>query len=236
MDQLSTTTDASALLYLLQSATSFFPTGAFAHSYGFEALIEDRTITDADSLREQALLWLRHSVAPVDGAVCAMAWAAARDGRDSDLSEFDDLLNALRITRETREASLSTGRAFIRAAVDAFGAERLVRYDGTVKDGVCLGHYATAFGIAGFDAHIDQSTTVAALLHGGFSSLVGVCARIIPLGQIAVQRIVADARGEILSCTQRALLTGTDDLGTSAALLDIASMAHERIYTRLCIS
>lgn len=229
-------TDPSGLLYLLQAATSFFPTGAFAHSYGFEALVEDATITDAETLRRQALLWLRHSIAPVDGAACAMAWTAARDGGDADLEELDDVLNAVRITRETREASLSTGRAFIRAAVDSFGGAGLRGYESAVQRGRCLGHYATAFGIAGHDAGLGQFATVAALLHGGLTSLVGVAARIIPLGQVAVQKIVSEAGAEVLACTHSALASRLDDLGTSTALLDIASMAHERIYTRLCIS
>jgi urease accessory protein len=89
-------TEAPALLYLLQTATSFFPTGTFAHSYGFEALVQDGTIVDAATLQRRALLWLRHDgVAPVDGAVCAMAWTAARDGRYADLEEFDDTSTAL---------------------------------------------------------------------------------------------------------------------------------------------
>ena len=229
-------TDASALLYLLQTATSFFPTGAFAHSYGFETLSQDGTIVDAATLQRQALLWLRHGMASADGAVCAMAWAATRDGRDADLEALDDTLNALRITRETREASLSTGRAFIRAGVDAFAEPGLRRYESAVAAGVCLGHYATAFGVAGHDAGVPQLDTVAALLHSGLTSLIGVAARIIPLGQIAVQKIVAEARVEVLECARRALTIELDDLGTSTALLDVASMAHERIYTRLCIS
>lgn len=229
-------TEAPALLYLLQAATSFFPTGAFAHSYGFEALVQDGTVADAATLQRQALLWLRHGVAPVDGAVCALAWAATRGGRHTDLEELDDMLNALRITRETREASLSTGRAFVRAGVDAFGEAGLRRYEQAVAEGLCLGHYATAFGVAGHDAGVTQFETVAALLHGALTSLIGVAARIIPLGQVAVQKIVAEARIEVLACANKAVATELDTLGTSTALLDIASMVHERIYTRLCIS
>lgn len=232
------TSENAGVLYLLQAATSAFPTGAFSHSFGFETLIHEGAVKDPPSLEMAARLWLRYGVARADAAVCGLAWlAAVRKALDVELlALIDEELLALRITRETREASLSTGRAFLAAAHDAFGGERLARYRDLVQSGRCAGHYATAFGLAARDAGINRVTAVTAFLHSSFSSLVSVAARIIPLGQIATQRIIADVREEIGECAHMAIETGLDDLGTATACFDLASMAHERLYSRLCIS
>lgn len=232
----TSTPDGDALLYLLQAATSAFPTGAFSHSYGFETLIDDGSITDEASLDRLARLWLRYGVATADAAVCGWAWLAVDAADDALLGLLDEQLGALRITRETRRASLSTGSAFMNAARDAFGGEALARYRSLVASGACTGHYATAFGVAGHDAGVSRQSATLAFLHGSLSSLVGVAARIIPLGQISTQRIVSNARPLMLECARIALGTGLTDLGTSTGWFDQASMAHERVYSRLCIS
>ena len=233
---ITNTSEDEGLLYLLQAATSAFPTGAFSHSFGFETLIDEGAVTDGDSLERCSALWLRYGVATADAAVCAWAWLAADANDEALLGILDEQLNALRITRETRQASLSTGTAFMNAARDAFGGDGLARYRALVGEGACGGHYATAFGVAGHDAGISRHSTTVAFLHGSLSSLISVAARIIPLGQVATQRIISNARPAILDCARIALGTGLMDLGTSTAWFDHASMAHERLYSRLCIS
>ncbi len=230
--------EGAGLLYFLQVATSSFPTGAFSHSYGFEQLIAEEQITNADSLQRELHRWLRYGVATADGAACALAWDAANGEADPIpvLAAIDETLYAIRITRETRQASLSTGSAFIIAAFDAFHGTQLGRYREAVAAGTCMGQFATAFGVAATDAGASRHSAVLAFLHGSFSSLVSVAARLIPLGQIATQRIITDAVGVIEDCCETSLATGIDELATTTPALDLASMAHERLYTRLCIS
>ena len=230
--------EAMGLMYLLQAATAAFPTGAFSHSFGFETLIADGRLTDADRLEHYGLLWLRHGVAPTDGAACALAWraASATPFDPATLGLLDEEIGALRITRETRQASLSTGNAFLRTVSDTFPGAVLQRYGDLVASGHCRGHYAVAFGVAAASAGIRPYPALVAFLHGTFSSLVGVAARIIPLGQIATQKMIAAARPEILRCADTAMTTPIDRLGTATAAIDLASMAHENLYSRLCIS
>lgn len=229
-------TDETSLLYLLQAATSSFPTGVFSHSYGFETFVSNGVIHDADSLHSAALLWLRHGVAPTDAAGVALAHDAAQRDDLSELARIDETLHALKLTRETREASLSTGGAFLSAVLDALPGPRTLAYRAQIDSGHCLGHYGTAFGVSSADAGVAQRTAVMVYLHGSLSSLVSVASRIIPLGQIAVQRILAQSQAEILECTDVALQTPRHDLATATAGFDVASMMHERLYTRLCIS
>ncbi|MFT4099470.1 MAG: urease accessory UreF family protein [Burkholderiaceae bacterium] len=232
----TTIADDNGLMFVLQAATASFPTGAFSHSYGFETLISLGGITDADGLGREAARWLRHGLAPADAAGVALAHEAALAGDARELARIDETLHALKLTRETREASLSTGGAFLAAILDALPGPRAAAFKRQIDDGRCAGHYATAFGVATADAGVERRTAVISFLHGSLSSLIGVAARIIPLGQIAVQRLLAQARPQVLTCADVALRTPLDELATATAGLDVASMAHERLYTRLCIS
>lgn len=226
----------SSLLYLLQVASQAFPVGSFSHSYGFESLIVDGYIKNADDLGKWAGLWMRCGLATADGAAVRLARAAAIAGDWAAIEKLDAVLTALKLGKETRAASLNTGDAFVRAVLDAFGGERLSTYGQALREGRVAGHYATAFGVGMADAGIGERESVAAFLQSSLSSLVGVAARIIPLGQFETQRILADARPQLSECARIALDTPADELGTTFAILDIASMQHERLYSRLCIS
>ena len=92
-----------------------------------------------------------------------------------------------------------------------------------------FGAAAEAQGIAADDA-------VLAFLHAALSNLVSVGARLIPLGQIESQRIIREAWPLLTQGTDEACAMELDTLGSATAGLDIASMRHERLHTRLCMS
>ena len=229
-------TDASALLYLLQVAGGSFPTGSFSHSHGLETLIQDGRITDADDLAGIARLWLRYNVATSEGGAVAVAFRATRGNNLTMLAELDEVLTALKLTRETREASIKVGNAFLRTVSTTFGWDGVDRYRRATAEGRCAGHYATAFGVAAADAGVPATEALPAFLHSALYGVVTVAARIMPLGQLDAQRVLAGSRPQIIDCAETAVVLGVDDLSAPATALDIASMRHERLYSRLCMS
>jgi urease accessory protein len=229
-------TDTRALLYLLQVANASFPIGSFSHSYGLETLIQEGQITDARGLTDVAHLWLRYSVATSEGGALGIAFRATHENDFTTLAALDEVLTALKLTRETREASIKIGAAFLRTVSSTFGWERTTRYRRATKDGRCVGHYAIAFGVAAADAEISAMEALLAFLQSTLYGFVTVAARIIPLGQLDAQRVLAGSWPHIVDCATIALGLDLEDLGVPAACLDIASMRHERLYSRLCMS
>jgi len=229
-------TDANALLYLLQVANGSFPLGSFSHSYGFETLIQDGRITAAGDLADVACLWLRYGVATSEGGAVGIAFRATRGNDFTMLAALDEVLTALKLTRETREASIKMGHAFLRTVSNIFDWENVARYRRAAADGGCVGHYATAFGVAAADAGVSATEALLAFLHAALYGVVGVAARIVPLGQLDSQRVLAGSWPQIIACAATALGLTLDDLSVSATVLDIASMRHERLYSRLCMS
>ena len=229
-------TDASALLYLLQVANGAFPIGTFSHSYGLETLVQEGRITDAQGLSDVAHLWLRYGLATSEGGAVALALRATRENDFTRLAELDRVLTALKLTRETREASIKVGNAFLQTLSSTFGWEHIARYRRAAAEGPCVGHYATAFGVAAVDAGVSATGALLAFLHSALYGIVGVAARIIPLGQLDAQRVLAGSWPQIVECARIAVGLDCEDLAVGATFLDIASMHHERLYSRLCMS
>lgn len=230
------TPDASALLYLLQIANGNFPIGTFSHSYGLETLVEEARITDAQGLSDVAHLWLRYGLATSEGGAVAVALRATRESDFTTLATLDQVLTALKLTRETREASIKIGNAFLQTVSNTFGWERIAQYRRATAEGWCAGHYATAFGVAAVDADVSATDALLAFLHSALYGLVSVAARIMPLGQLDAQRVLAGSWPQIVESATVALRLDLEDLSVATTFLDIASMHHERLYSRLCMS
>ena len=229
-------TDPNVLMYLLQVANGSFPIGSFSHSYGLETLIQEGRITDAQGLSDVAHLWLRYGVALSEGGAAAIAFRATRENDFTKLAELDEVLTALKLTRETRQASVKIGQAFLRTVSSTFSWERVAQYRRATAEGRCAGHYATAFGVAAADAGGSARESLLAFLHSALYSILGVAARIVPLGQLDVQHVLAGSWSQIRACAETALVLDLEDLSVPATFLDIASMRHERLYSRLCMS
>ena len=225
------------LLYLVQVANSAFPTGAFNHSYGFETLIDRGDISNAETLERVCRQWLLYAMAPVDGAAVVAAHRAALAGDLDQLIELDNLVGALKLPREIREASYKMGYAFLTTVMEVFQPSGMVEsYAQGVKEGKCEGHQAVAFGVAGAALGVPEVETALVFLQSTLSNLVGVAARVIPLGQKEAQRIVAKAWPLLTQAVEVARSRQPEEFGSTTAALDIAAMHHERLYSRLCMS
>ena len=117
-----------------------------------------------------------------------------------------------------------------------FHAEDLAPFAAAIRERRCAGHQAVIFGAAAAAQGIGMGDAVLAFLQSALSNLVGVGARLIPLGQIESQRIVRNAWPLLTAGAEEACATEIDALGSATAGLDIAGMRHERLHTRLCMS
>ena len=224
------------LLYLLQVANASFPTGAFNHSYGLETWIDGNAIGNAAQLEITCRDWLAFSVMQGDAAIVARAYDAAVAGDVPGLIALDHLAAAIKLSREAREASDKTGHALLRALCDVFDWTGVEGYRQAIRDGNCDGHYPVIFGAAAATYDVPANLAVLTYLHSSLSNLVGVAARLIPLGQVESQRIIRNAWPALIEAADGAYKVDPDLIGTAMIGLDLASMQHERLHTRLCIS
>ena len=90
--------------------------------------------------------------------------------------------------------------------------------------------YRIAVAGAAACAGIPLRSALVAYTHATIANLISAGVRLVPLGQIAGQRITESLQADI---SEAASDQPIDDLGTAAPLMDIMSMKHETQYTRL---
>ena len=102
-----------------------------------------------------------------------------------------------------------------------------------VQRGGTLGHHALVFGLVaqGFGCNIES--TLLAYLYTVLTGFVAAALRLVPLGQSDGQRLLHE-----LEPLSRALITQygellPEDAWSATPGLDIRSMQHERLYSRL---
>ena len=133
--------DLSWLPMLLQTSDALFPTGAYAHSLGFEELVRLARIRDEVGLRGFVEMHLLPALAVQELPYLRSAHNAA-DSLDA-LCEIDREISAWKLARETREASITIGRRRLAALRAVNDLPRYVDFAAAVARGEAHGHHLT---------------------------------------------------------------------------------------------
>jgi len=110
---------------------------------------------------------------------------------------------------------------------------RLASYLDEVNAGRVPGHHAVAFGMAGGVLGWTALEVATGLLYSTASLLVGASLRLLRMGQLEGQRVLWGLRATIERMAQEAAGRDPADLWSFTPGLDIQSMRHERLETRL---
>jgi urease accessory protein len=215
--------DELALLRLLQLADSALPVGAAAHSFGLESLIEDGL------LRVEGLEGFLRDFLEENGALDAYFCRAAHRAQamvGDDWRDLNRLVSARRLSRESRDASLTLGRRLLRLAA--------VLLPGTTLPVEMEAHHVTAFGFVARVVGVDERSAVLGWLHQSVAAAVYAIERLAPLGQTRATEILWSLKPLMV----RIANAGVDEGAPSsfAPLPEIAGMRHPRLATRLFIS
>lgn len=201
-------------------ADSALPIGSAAHSFGLETLIAEELLT-ADALPAFLLNYLQET-GVLEAAFCRAAYCAD----DDEWTALNQHLSARKSARESREASLALGRRFLQLFSVLEGIET------PTGDA----HYATVFGYAARRLDIAADLTAAVYLQQSVTTLVSACQRLMPLGQQRAARMLWDLKPEILKAAQASAGVGVNSVTSFSPMVEIASMRHVALETRLFIS
>jgi urease accessory protein len=222
------------LARLLQVSDSAFPTGGYAHSYGFEQVVRLGLVHDADSMATYLDRHLWPALTHFELPVVRFAQEAALKNDEETLIELDACVEATKTARELREASRATGRRRLHAFGATDPSPILMTFADAVEEDRAQGHHAGVYGIG--LAAIPQK---ALLTSWAFQSLSAVCLsspKLLRIGQDAAQRVLTTALSSMEENVTASLTIARDDLGWFDPLVEIASMQHEIAYERLFIS
>ena len=219
------------LLQLMQLRDGTLPIGAAAHSFGLETLTDWNLVqpSDLDSFIDSYL----QEQAPSDCCYVRAAFGAARNSEKPSL--LCQRLDALRQARETREASISLGQRLLTLCLDIVSAQ--------VADSLHQAfhnespHQVVVLGFLGALLGFEEDETAAAFLQQTVAMIVSSAQRLIAVGQRQSMSIQWNKTEQIVSSVVKK--SRSEDIFTVNCfmpLLDIGSMRHPRLETRLFLS
>ncbi|WP_342653789.1 urease accessory protein UreF [Pseudomonas sp. F3-2] len=215
---------------LLRLASPQLPIGGYSYSQGLEMAIEQRVVTDPPSaarwIGDQLLLNLARFEAPLLLAHCN---AAAQN----DWAALMQLSEEHRASRETRELHLESRQMGYSLQQLLNGLPELDEPARDFLQRIGEPHLALGWALAARAWQISPQDALAAWLWSWLENQLAVLMKTLPLGQQAAQRLTSELLPLLQNAQQNASALDPEHIGSAAFGLSLASMAHERQYSRL---
>jgi len=218
---------AEPLLRLLQLASQSLPVGAYAYSQGLESAVEAGWVKDEASLSNWLQEQLSHSIGRVDLPVFARFHDAACRGDESTSLAWSQRLIAMRETSELVADDCDRGRALARLLHD-LGIDEAAPWLPPRE-----APFAALAALAAVKWNIPLKEALQAHAWGWLENQVLVGVKLIPLGQVAGQRLLLGLSQKIPEVCEQALELGDDEIGGMLPIAALASSLHETQYSRL---
>ena len=220
-------------LSLLQFSDGLFPAGAYAHSFGLECCVQSGEVRDAAGVEAFLRAYLEGCAGPTDAVALVCARRAAAIENLADCLALDETLDAMKTPSELRDASRQMGRQSLRVATHLPCHPLLEQFGKAVADESTPCHHPIVFGMIGGVLGWDSLEMTGAYLYSTSAALAGAALRLLPLGQLAGQRVVWNVRPLIATLAEEAQDKNEQDMWSFAPALEIASMRHALLDARL---
>ena len=163
------------------------------------------------------------------------AAAAAYNADEKELCRLDEIYSAVKTPFEIRSGSEKVTRRFFKICNNDRESFTGL-YKSLTEQGICKGHQCIAYGLYMRDNGIGLSEGLAVYGYSICSAIVTNCVKLVPLSQLAGQKILGESFELISSASEEALFTDINDIGISGAGFDLRAMQHERLYSRQYMS
>ncbi|MBF7731029.1 urease accessory protein UreF [Pseudomonas sp. N040] len=215
---------------LLRLASPQLPIGGYSYSQGLELAVDQQQVHNVDTgrrwLADQLLLNLARFEAPLLLAHCTAAAAA-------DWNELTRLAALHRASRETRELALESRQM-------GYSLRQLLRdlpeLDSNARNLLLEQHepgLPLVWALTAQAWSIRPNEALAAWLWSWLENQLAVLMKSLPLGQQAAQRLTSELLPLLDQAQRDAESINEADWGSAPFGLILASMAHERQYSRL---
>ncbi len=216
-----------ALLRLLQLVSPGLPIGMYSYSQGMENAVADGWLQNSDDCREWLQGVMQTAIAHTDLPILVRLYRAWQSNDDAQTAVWSRTLLAYRETAELRMEDRQCGQALARLLIPLGFADMqgwMRHPDATL---------ATAFSFAAVRWRIALEQTLTGYLWSWLENQVLCAVKLVPLGQVAGQRLLLDLSGDIPELVDKALTLPDDEIGGSAFSLVLSSSRHEMQYSRL---
>lgn len=230
-------TEGTAKFFLLQVNDALFPIGGYSHSYGLETYIQKGIVHDEDSAEEFIHKRIEYNFLYNEFLAVRLGWEYAVRGDLTAISRLEEIMEAGKIPRETREASRKLGSRFIKtlSALEIPRENRVFEEYREARKGKSV-HHAVAYGVFCGAAGITREEALEHFLYAQTSAMVTNCVKTIPLSQSSGQKLLSGCYPLLQKLTREVKELGEEWLGLSGPGFDLRCMQHEGLYSRIYMS
>ncbi len=216
-----------ASLRLWQLISPALPIGAYAYSQGLEFATESDWVHDEVSAQQWILGVLENNITRLDIPTLALLYRARQQQNHDSINEWNSFLLAARESSELKNEDAYLGSSLRQLLLDLnLPAAKQWATDKATS-------FANMFALAAVHWEIPLNDTAMGYLWAWTENQVAAAIKLVPLGQMAGQRILSSALETIPELVNRGLSISETDIGALAPGLAIASALHETQYTRL---
>jgi urease accessory protein len=229
--------EKNQLFSLLQFAGGTFPTGAFSQSWGLETTVADGRVKTLEDFRKYLEAYIHGVLATFEGPALCHAYELTNSSGladNQDLFKLEEQVTAMRLTRESREASHRTGKALIRIASGMLDRKDLTSYYHAMEQtGI---NYPVAFGLLAALLDVPKEEALAAFFFSAVNAMVQSAVKLIPLGNGEAQKLVFESYYLVGNAVETAIAIPVEEMYSFCPSFDLASIRHETLATRLYMS
>jgi len=215
---------------LLRLASPQLPIGGYSYSQGLEMAVEQGRVADAEQASQWITDQLLHNLARFEAPLLLAHCQAAVD---NDWGQLLSLSEEHRASRETRELMLESRQMGYSLKQLLAGLPELDRPARAFLEQIGEPHVALGWALAARAWQITPHDALAAWLWSWTENQLAVLMKTLPLGQQAAQRLTSSLLPVLDQAQQFAVDLDPHHYGSAAFGLSLASMAHERQYSRL---
>ena len=230
-------TEGTAKFFLLQVNDALFPIGGYSHSYGLETYIQKGIVHDEDSAQEFIHKRLKYNFSYNEFMAVRFAFEYALREDLEAISRLEEIMEAGKIPRETREASRKLGSRFIKtlSALELPVQNSIFDKYREARKGKSV-HHAVAYGVFCGAAGIAENEALEHFIYAQTSAMVTNCVKTIPLSQSSGQKLLRGCYPLLQELTEKVTELGEEWLGLSGPGFNLRCMQHEGLYSRIYMS
>ena len=171
-----------------------------------------------------------------EAALCRAGHRAAHDDALDGWVEVCEVADAIKTARESRAAGAVLGRRLLKLVAALESSSAIERAIETAATAGVSTQYAPAFGFAAGALGVDEDAATLAMLQQSVTTFVSAAQRAMPLGQTRATVLVWNLLPTVEDTARASASVRLADITCFSPMVDMASMRHPRLETRLFVS